>query len=164
MTQSAEPKNGPGSGSDEGTGPGAGFAPLDRSRGFWTVTGYAVVFGLVLAFAALAFLGLVKGGTKLWFTPPKNPGWFSGRLWWVAVAAAAGVLVGVLRRVLRLPAKLPGTMKELKDERVEPDTVLKGGCRLAGFTSRRGQPRARGPTGQDWRRARDLGLGATSGR
>jgi H+/Cl- antiporter ClcA len=98
---------------------------LDRSRGFWTVIGYAVVFGIVLAFAALAFLGLVKGGTKLWFTLPKNPDWFSGSLWWVAVTAAAGVLVGVLRRVLRLPAKLPGTMKELRDERVEPSTVLK---------------------------------------
>jgi hypothetical protein len=72
---------------------------LDRSRRFWTVIGYAVVFGLVLAVAALAFLGLVKGGAKLWFTLPKNPGWFSGSLWWVAVTAAAGVLVGVLRRV-----------------------------------------------------------------
>src|SRR5215467_8678187 len=111
------------SGEEPGSGPG--FVPLDRSPGFWTIIGYAVVFGLVLAFAALAFLGLVKGGTKLWFTLPKNPDWFSGSLWWVAVTAAAGVLVGVLRRVLRLPAKLPGTMKELRDERVEPSTVLK---------------------------------------
>jgi hypothetical protein len=86
---------------------------LDRFRRFWTVIGYAVVFGLVAAVAALAFLGLVKGGTKLWFTLPKNPDWFSGSLWWVAVTAAAGVLVGVLRRVSRLPAKLPGTLKEL---------------------------------------------------
>jgi H+/Cl- antiporter ClcA len=35
------------------------------------------------------------------------------------------VLVGVLRRVLRLPARLPGTLKELRDERVDPSTVLK---------------------------------------
>jgi H+/Cl- antiporter ClcA len=110
---------------DQGPESGPGFVPLDRSRGFWAIIGYAVVFGLVLAFAGLAFLGLVKGGTKLWFTLPKNPGWFSGRWWWVAVTAAAGVLVGVLRRVFRLPAKLPGTMKELRDERVEPSTVLK---------------------------------------
>jgi H+/Cl- antiporter ClcA len=68
---------------------------------------------------------LVKGGTNLWFTLPKNPGWFDGSLWWVAVTAAAGVLVGVLRRVLRLRAKLPGTVEELKDGRVEPSTVLK---------------------------------------
>jgi H+/Cl- antiporter ClcA len=121
----AEPDTFSQSSSDEEPGSGRNFVALDRSRGFWTVIGYAVVFGVVLAFAALAFLGLVKGGTKLWFTLPKNPDWFSGSLWWVAVTAAAGVLVGVLRRVLRLPAKLPGTMKELRDERVEPSTVLK---------------------------------------
>ena len=63
--------------------------------------GYAALFGVVLAFASLAFLGLVKGGTDLWFTLPKNPGWFDGSLWWVAVTAAAGVLVGVLRRLFR---------------------------------------------------------------
>jgi H+/Cl- antiporter ClcA len=127
--ESRRAKAGPGtfsqSRSDEQPGSGPGFVALDRSRGFWTIIGYAVVFGLVLAVAALAFLGLLKGGTKLWFTLPKNPDWFSGSLWWVAVTAAAGVLVGVLRRVFRLPAKMPGTMKELRDERVEPSTVLK---------------------------------------
>ena len=121
----AEPDTFSQSSSDEEPGSGPSFVALDRSREFWMVIGYAVVFGLVLAFAGLAFLGLLKGGTKLWFTLPKNPDWFSGSLWWVAVTAAAGVLVGVLRRVLRLPAKLPGTMKELRDERVEPSTVLK---------------------------------------
>ncbi|WP_177212650.1 chloride channel protein [Geodermatophilus ruber] len=98
---------------------------MDRSRGFWAVLGYAVVLGIALAVAALAFLGLVTGGTKLWFTLPKNPDWLSGRWWWVAVTAAAGVLVGVLRRVLRVPATLPGTLKELREQRVEPSTVLK---------------------------------------
>ena len=125
---SGEARAGPGtssqSSSGEEPGSGPGFVPLDRSRGFWTIIGYAVVLGLVLAFAALAFLGLLKGGTRLWFTLPKNPDWFSGHWWWVAVTAVAGVLVGVLRRVFRLPAKLPGTLKELRDERVEPSTVL----------------------------------------
>jgi H+/Cl- antiporter ClcA len=118
------------SGSGEGPGSGPGFVALDRSGGFWMIVGYAVVFGVVLAVAALAFLGLLKGGTKLWFTLPKNPGWFSGHLWWVAVTAAAGVLVGVLRRVFRIPAKLPATFKELREERVEPSTVLKAAAVL----------------------------------
>src|SRR4051794_14289628 len=49
---------------------------LTRSAGFWPVMRYAAMFGVVLAFASLAFLGLVSGGTQLWFTLPKNPGWF----------------------------------------------------------------------------------------
>jgi H+/Cl- antiporter ClcA len=112
----------PGPADEPGSGPG--FVALDRSPGFWAMVGYAVVFGLLLAFAALAFLGLLKVGTK-WLTLPKDPDWFSGRLWWVAVTAGAGVLVGVLRRVLRVPAKLPGTLKEIRDGRVEPSTVLR---------------------------------------
>jgi H+/Cl- antiporter ClcA len=99
------------------------FAPLTKSPGFWVIVRYAALFGVVLAFAGLAFLGLVKGGTKLWFTLPKNPGWLDGSLWWVAVTAGAGVLVGVLRRGLRVPAKLPGTLKEIKEQRVEPATA-----------------------------------------
>ena len=116
---------GPPPNSGEGSQPGSDVVALTRSPGFWRLMGYATVFGVVLAFASLAFLGLVKGGTKLWFTLPKNPGWLDGSLWWVAVTAAAGVLVGVLRRVFRLPAKLPGTIEEIKDGRVEPSTVLK---------------------------------------
>jgi chloride channel protein, CIC family len=85
--------------------------------------GYAALFGVLLAFAALAFLGLVSGGTDLWFTLPGDPGWFDGSLWWVAVTAGAGVVVGVLRRLFGVPVKLPGTVQELKDERVEPSTV-----------------------------------------
>jgi H+/Cl- antiporter ClcA len=85
----------------------------------------AALFGVVLAFAALGFLGLVKGGTNLWFTLPKDPGWWDGNLWWVGVTAGAGVLVGVLRRLLRVPVKLAGTFQELKDQRVEPSSSLR---------------------------------------
>ena len=103
--------------------PGPDGVALTQSPGFWRLMGYAAFFGVVLAFASLAFLGLIKGGTDLWFTLPTHPGWFDGSLWWVAVTAAAGVLVGVLRRLFRLPAKLPGTVEEIKDGRVEPSTV-----------------------------------------
>jgi H+/Cl- antiporter ClcA len=95
---------------------------LTRSPGFWLLIRYSLVFGVVLAFAGLAFLGVTKAGGK-WFTLPKNPGWLDGSLWWVVVTAAAGALVGILRRLFRLPGKIPGTIKEMKDERVEPAHV-----------------------------------------
>jgi H+/Cl- antiporter ClcA len=119
---SGQPQPGPG----EAPSSGSDFVALARSPGFWVIMRYAALFGVVLAFAALAFLGLVNDGTKLWFTLPKNPGWLDGSLWWVAVTAGAGVLVGVLRRVFRVPVKLAGTVKELKDQRVEPSDVAGG--------------------------------------
>jgi chloride channel protein, CIC family len=110
----------------EDSPPGSDDVALMRSPGFWVIVRYAVVFGVVLAFAALAFLALVEHGTDLWFTLPDDPGWLDGSLWWVAVTAGAGLLVGVLRRFLRVPVELPGTVKELKDQRVEPSTVAGG--------------------------------------
>ena len=107
----------------EDSRPGSADVALTRSPGFWVIMRNAVVFGVVLAFLALAFLGLVKGGTDLWFTLPEDPGWFDGSLWWVGVTAGAGVVVGLLRRLFRVPVKLPGTVQELKDQRVEPSTV-----------------------------------------
>jgi H+/Cl- antiporter ClcA len=114
------------------TTPAAGDAPdpgpdevaLIRSPGFWVIVRYAILFGAVLAFAALVFLGLVKFGTGLWFTLPEDLGWFGGNPWWVAVTAGVGLLVGVLRHVFRLPPRLPGSVAEIREGRVEPSTVL----------------------------------------
>jgi hypothetical protein len=82
------------------------------------------VVRVVLAFAALAFPGPLKGGTSLWLTLPSDPGWWDGRLWWVGVTAGAGVLVGVLRRLFRVPVELAVAVQKLKDQRVEPSTAL----------------------------------------
>ena len=103
--------------------PGSDNVAMMRSPGFWVIVRYAILLGVVLAFAGLAFLGLVKGGTNLWFTLPEDPGWLDGNLWWVAVTAGAGLIVGVLRRVFRVPLTLAGTVEELKEQRVEPSTV-----------------------------------------
>jgi chloride channel protein, CIC family len=107
----------------EDSDPGPDNVALTRSPGFWVIVRHAIVLGVVLGFAGLAFVGLVEGGSDLWFTLPEDPGWFDGSLWWVAVTAGAGLLVGVLRRVFRVPAKLAGTVEELKEQRVEPSTV-----------------------------------------
>src|SRR4051794_14541685 len=99
------------------------YVALTRTPGFWPIMRYAAAFGVVMAFASLAFLGLVGGGTDLWFSLPSDPGWFDGHLWWVAVTAGAGLLVGLLRRAFRVPEKLPGTVEALKGERIEPSTA-----------------------------------------
>jgi H+/Cl- antiporter ClcA len=103
--------------------PNADLVSLTRSPGFWIVMRYAVIFGVLLAFGSLAFLALLDGGTNLWFTLPKDAGWFDGSLWWVAVTAAAGLLVGVLRRVFRLPEDIPGTIEQIQQQRVDPAIV-----------------------------------------
>ena len=110
---------------DEGQPESFVSVALTRSPGFWLLVRYALLFGVILAFASLAFLGATEAGGK-WFTLPADPGWLDGRLWWVAVTAAAGVLVGVLRSAFRLPGKLPGTIKEMEDERAEPAHVPGG--------------------------------------
>ena len=117
MSEQAQP------GPSEGPPAGSDVVVLTRSPGFWVIMRYAALFGVVLAFVGLAYLGLIKGGTDLWFTLPKNPGWFDGSLWWVAVTAGAGVLVGVLRRAFHLPVKMPGVVEELRAQHVEPSSV-----------------------------------------
>ena len=95
--------------------------PVTQKRDFWVLLGYAVVLGVFGAFAGLIFIGVLKVGGK-WYSD-SDPGWFGGHWWWVSVAAAAGVAVGVVRRLTRLPWKTPGLFEDLQTERVDPGLV-----------------------------------------
>jgi H+/Cl- antiporter ClcA len=95
--------------------------PVTQSREFWVLMGYAVALGVFGAFAALIFLGVIKGGGK-WYRD-FQPGWVGGHWWWVAVTAAAGVAVGLLRRLTRLPWRTPGLIDDLQTEHVDPKLV-----------------------------------------
>lgn len=95
--------------------------PFTQTRQFWVLMGYAIVLGVVGAFAGLVFMGVIRVGGS-WYVDPA-PGWFGGSWWWVAVTAAAGVLVGLLRRLTHLPDDIPGLVADLQDERVDPRLV-----------------------------------------
>ena len=99
----------------------AAAPPVTQKREFWVLMGYAVVLGVFGAFAGLIFIGAIDFGGK-WYSD-SHPGWFGGHWWWVAVAAAAGVAVGLLRRLTRLPWKTPGLFEDLQTEHVDPGLV-----------------------------------------
>lgn len=153
-------RHGPG----EGAQPGSGGSVAIRFRccGADAVARFLAadaVRGVVRGRACLRRAGVPRvgqGRTSLWLTLPNNPGWLDGSLWWVAVTAAAGVLVGVLRRVFRLPMKLPGTVQELKDQRVDRGierlaaelAVPLGGCLRAADGNRARRPRCKDQEGR----------------
>ena len=91
--------------------------PVTQKREFWVLLAYAVVLGVFGAFAALIFVGLITVGGK-WYSD-SDPGWFGGHWWWVAVAVAAGIAVGLVRRLTRLPWKTPGLFDDLQTGSVE---------------------------------------------
>jgi H+/Cl- antiporter ClcA len=92
--------------------------PVTQKRDFWVLMGYAVVLGVFGAAAGLIFVGAITFGGK-WYSD-SHPGWFGGHWWWVAVAAAAGVAVGLVRRLTRLPWKTPGLFDDLQTQHVDP--------------------------------------------
>src|SRR5262245_44727087 len=95
--------------------------PVTQKREFWVLMAYAVVLGVFGAFAGLIFVGAITLGGK-WYDD-SDPGWFGGHWWWVAVAAAAGIAVGLARRLTRLPWKTPGLFDDLQTEHVDTKLV-----------------------------------------
>ena len=95
--------------------------PIIQKRDFWVLMGYAVALGVFGAFVGMIFMGVIDFGGK-WYTD-SDPGWFGGQWWWVAVTAAAGVIVGLLRRLTRLPERIAGLFDDLKDGHVDTRLV-----------------------------------------
>jgi H+/Cl- antiporter ClcA len=99
--------------------------------------GYAVVLGVFGGFAGLVFLGVVGDGEK--WNVDSNPHWLGGNWWWVAVTAAAGLIVGLLHRLLRVPEQTPGIIAEIKtgqvDARLVPAMVVISAVSLIGGAS-----------------------------
>jgi len=115
----------------------AAVPPVTRKREFWVLVGYAAALGVFGAFAGLVSLGVIKFGGR-WVTDSR-PGWFGGHWWWVAVTAAAGLVVGLLRRLTRLPEEVPGLFEDLKAEHFDaglvPGTMAVSAVSLIGGAS-----------------------------
>ena len=111
--------------------------PVTQKREFWVLLAYAVVLGVFGAFAALIFIGAITVGGK-WYSD-SDPGWFGGHWWWVAVALAAGIAVGLVRRLTRLPWKTPGLFDDLQtgsvDARLVPGIAAVSAVSLIGGAS-----------------------------
>jgi len=99
----------------------AAAPPVTRKREFWVLVGYAAVLGVFGAFVGLVCLGVIKFGSR--WGADSNPGWFDGHWWWVAVTAAAGVVVGLLRRLTGLPEEVPGLFDDLQAEHFDTGLV-----------------------------------------
>jgi chloride channel protein, CIC family len=94
---------------------------VTRKREFWVLMGYAVALGVFGAFAGLVSLGAIKFGGR--WGADSRAGWFDGHWWWVAVTAAAGVVVGLLRRLTHLPEEVPGLFDDLQAEHFDAGLV-----------------------------------------
>lgn len=98
-----------------------GLAGVPDGRTVVRWLGWSIALGILGAVAGLVFLGIIGLGED-WYGS-SGLGWFDGHAWWIAVATAAGVVVGGLRRVFRMPEKVPGLIEDLREEHVEPRWV-----------------------------------------
>ena len=106
--------------STKDAGPGTeGFA---RQRRFWTITGWAAVFGLVMGGVGILWLLLVeKLPQELWGHPTEH-NFAGGRWWWIPLATGLGLVVGLMRRVLT-SAEQPDLFAEIGQAHVDSKAV-----------------------------------------
>ena len=66
-------------------------SPEVETRSFWRLVGYAALLGVVGGIAGMVFLGVIGIGAS-WYGDP-GLDWFDGPVWWIGVAAIAGLIV-----------------------------------------------------------------------
>ncbi|MEQ6900986.1 chloride channel protein [Nocardioides sp. YIM 152588] len=110
---------------------------VTQARAFWRLIGYAALLGTLGSVAGLVFLAVVGLGPRLYGDQPT--GWMDGPWWWVLVAMAAGLAVGLLRRAFRSPEETPGLIEDVQAQHVEarpvPSVVAISAVSLVGGAS-----------------------------
>ena len=109
-----------------------------RERRFWTITGWAAVLGLVMGVVGILWLLLVEELPQQVWGQPADHDFGGGRWWWIPLATAFGLLVGLLRRMLTA-ARQPDLNTEIGeahvDHKVVPATVAVSAVSLMGGAS-----------------------------
>ena len=101
---------------------GPGTASFARERRFWTITGWAAVFGVVMGGVGILWLLLVEDlPAELWGHPTEHD-FAGGKWWWIPLATGFGLLVGLLRRWLTT-AHQPDLFTEIGEEHVDRKVV-----------------------------------------
>lgn len=95
-----------------------------RDRRFWLQVAYAVPIGLMAGAAGLSFTYALGRATK-WLWPEEvNNDLFGGELWWIAVALAAGLMVGTLRRWMNVPTEPKGALENIVSAHVDERSAM----------------------------------------
>jgi H+/Cl- antiporter ClcA len=103
-------------------GKGSGAPSFARERRFWTITGWAAVFGLVMGGVGILWLLLVEDLPEALWGHPTEHEFAGGKWWWIPLATGFGLLVGLMRRFLTA-AHQPDLFNEIGEARVDSSAV-----------------------------------------
>lgn len=84
----------------------------------------AIPIGLSAGLVGYGFTWLVGRATAELWTAHTDNGFLDGRLWWIALMVAGGVVVGLLRRGLRIPAEPAGALENITERNVDQRSAL----------------------------------------
>lgn len=93
-----------------------------RRRAFWTVTGWAAVFGLVMGAVGIVWLLLAEELPQALWGHPDEHDFAGGRWWWIPLATGFGLLVGLMRRWLTTAVQ-PDLNAEISEAHVDHKVV-----------------------------------------